>query len=338
MGDPCGAGWKILQKLLGNQSKFFNPGQSKKLSELVIIGDLFESEEKIIKKLFHIISFEINPSDNHDKLIELILNEKSDKPLFIALTREKSSTLSPSLHLAERSYFYFITAMQLWKNLSNSSLVTLPVSKELIIKSGHQFSGHTEEIERLWNKKGFMCMYHPELSIIPLTNHVPLRKVPDLITRLDKASLLQSLLFFQGLFKPKRKTGLTGLNPHAGEDGTIGTEESYLKSTIMYMKKEKLAIEGPLSADAAFLPGNRKNFNLIIACYHDQALIPFKALYGAEGLNITLNMPKLRVSPDHGPAYDCVAQNKCDTESVFRSILFAMEWGEKWIKQYSFLL
>jgi len=199
------------------------------------------------------------------------------------------------------------------------------------------FVGHTEEIYRYFNKEGMMCMYHPQLSIIPLTNHIPLKEVPGAIENLDTETLYQSMRFFNLLFHPDKGSAWCGLNPHAGEGGKIGVEEGKIREYIEIGKNYHLDIEGPLSADGLFSVQSRNRYSLIIANYHDQALIPFKAIFGAEGLNITLNMPILRVSPDHGPAYSITGTQEADISSVYNSLLFADQWGKKWIKQYSCL-
>ena len=238
------------------------------------------------------------------------------------------------MKLAARSLDYFEKAMALVKSLSNASLVTLPVSKEWILKSKDTFFGHTEELEKFFQVKTSMCMYHPELSIVPMTNHIPLKKVPSAIEKYNSESLYQSLCFFRDLFRPARPFAMTGLNPHAGEGGRVGREEASLVKIVQIFRKKGINISGPASADGIFMPSNRKKYSLVVATYHDQALIPFKALFGTSGLNITLNLPVLRVSPDHGPAYEIAGKNGADIQSVIQSLTFAMRYGEKWIKQY----
>lgn len=236
-----------------------------------------------------------------------------------------------------RSYDYFLKAVSLVQNLKNASLITLPVSKENIIRSGHEFYGHTEELERLFEKKTIMCMYHPELSIIPLTNHIPLKNVPAALQKTDGDALGRAVMFLHKLTGFDKKIAMTGLNPHAGEHGKIGDEEGFLTRLIEGLQKFGLRIDGPVPADGLFMPANRRRYSLIIATYHDQALIPFKALYGTSGLNITLNLPVLRVSPAHGTAYEIAGKSEADIQSVYNSLIFAMQTGEKWIKQYSYL-
>ncbi len=242
----------------------------------------------------------------------------------------------PTVKLAQRSFESFQKAAAVWKALGNATLITLPVSKELISQTTPGFHGHTEVIARLYKREGVMCMYHPLLSVIPLTQHIPFKKVPRAISRLDVESLGDALLFFTRLLKPRRPFAMTGLNPHAGENGKIGDEESLLKEYIRRLRSRKIDMSGPYPADGLFIEANRRKYSLIAACSHDQALIPFKALFGAQGINITLNLPALRVSPDHGPAYEFAGKNGADSESVFNSLVFALDYGEKWIEQFCY--
>ncbi|MES0488677.1 MAG: 4-hydroxythreonine-4-phosphate dehydrogenase PdxA [Leptospirales bacterium] len=264
-----------------------------------------------------------------------LFNTPTEKPLFLYLNKEKLyNPGQPDTYFGGRSFKYIEAAAKLWKKLPSAGLITLPVSKEWIIRSGIAFSGHTEYLSSLYRVNVVMCMYHPELSVIPLTNHIPIKQVPDQILSMRHEPIEEALAFFINLFAPQKKIAFTGLNPHAGEGGKIGNEEEYLTKLFENIHTIN-PMDGPLPADGLFSPTNRKLYSLVIACYHDQALIPFKALYGPLGINITLNLPKLRVSPDHGPAYDCAGKNIAAMESVIESLRFAIEKGTQWILQYS---
>lgn len=320
------------------KKKLFSASQQDKLKQIIVVGDLYESQERQVGRLFDILPF---PGVQKG---EALLNshqeakkkgKKPSKPLFLTLQRGQEFTPgSPNKHAAKRSFESFVTAAALWKALPKASLITLPVSKELIMESTPRFDGHTGFISRLYGQSGVMCMYHPELSVIPLTQHIPIKAVPTALKKVDMEALKRALLFFQSLMKPKKPFAFTGLNPHAGENGKIGDEEEVIKKYIAQLQKAGINIEGPFPADGVFIAKNRKRYSLIVATYHDQALIPFKALFGAEGVNITLNLPALRVSPDHGPAYEFAGKSGADWESVYNSLLFALANGEKWINQY----
>jgi len=317
------------------KKKHFNENQLRLLPNLVVIGDEFSNDEGFLHDLFEVHPF---PGSNEQQrlFIDEVLSKPRSLPVFLYLEKGKTYRAGmPEAWLAGRSYEYFLRAVDLVQALQNASLITLPVSKENILRSGVDFYGHTEELERLFGVKTIMCMYHPELSIIPLTNHIALKDVPDAVQKTDANSLAGAILFLQALTGFTKKNAMTGLNPHAGEHGKIGNEEEFLTALIGKMQKAGVEIEGPLPADGLFMPANRSRCSVIIAAYHDQALIPFKALFGTSGLNITLNLPILRVSPAHGTAYEIAGKSEADIQSVYNSLVFAMQTGEKWIKQYS---
>ena len=340
LGDPAGVGWQILKKILCSPQKYFNLKDQKRISSLIVVGDIIKDEEKIIHKIFHVVQADQNGSltalkEAVKKNKNPNVSSRSNKPLFLALRRIKTYFGRPTLNTARRSYRYITEAISLWHEIPDSSLLTLPVSKEQIIRSGRRFVGHTEELGQHYAKDAFMCMYHPTLSVIPLTGHIPLKKVPSRVKKLEFGALANAIDFFLSFFQPKSPVAMLALNPHAGEGGKIGKEEFFLKKKLNELKRSKIRIEGLFPADGFFNPMIRKRFSLAIACYHDQGLIAFKALFGLEGINITLNLPKLRVSPDHGPAFSLANSNNVDIRSVQNSLLFCFKWGKQWIKHFS---
>jgi 4-hydroxythreonine-4-phosphate dehydrogenase len=329
-GDAAGVAWPLLLNLLEKKTGLL-PEERKKLSDVIVVGEIFANQEKKISQIFEIIKSENRETD-------FSLPQKRKKPLFIATgSGMKYEPGVPSAPLALKAHLSFQKALKLWQKLPSASLVTLPVSKEYIMKAGINFTGHTEVLAASSDKKVFMCMYHPRLSVIPLTNHIPLAQVSRRILETDFTALSEALHFYRNLFKSKKKTALAGLNPHAGENGKIGNEESFLKQKLEELSKKGLEIEGPFGADGLFSPKVRNAYDLIITNYHDQGLIPFKALYGLAGLNITLNLPKLRVSPDHGTAYTAAAKGEGDVTGILTALKFAIKWGKKWTEQYSTL-
>jgi len=209
------------------------------------------------------------------------------------------------------SYQSLLHAIQLQKENPSSQLITLPLSKEWVIKSGaSHFRGHTETLSYEYNTPTFMMMTGKNLKVIPLTTHVPLKEVSDELARVQVDELIQALRKTKLLKNPK--IGLLGLNPHAGEGGKIGREENEILTPLMdSFKKAKFQIFGPLPADSAFLKG-AKNYDLYLSCYHDQGLIPFKMIEGKVGVNVTLGLDFIRVSPDHGTAFDIAGKGKAD--------------------------
>ncbi|EMY78809.1 4-hydroxythreonine-4-phosphate dehydrogenase PdxA [Leptospira weilii serovar Ranarum str. ICFT] len=195
-------------------------------------------------------------------------------------------------------------------------LITLPLSKEWVIASGAaNFRGHTEFLAEAYRTKTFMLMSGKDLQVLPLTTHVPLVKVPEFLKEIDLKSLADSIFSCEKI-DLKKPIAFLGLNPHAGEGGRVGREEAeILEPMIRFLRKKGLKVEGPLSADSMFGESARKKFGLHLACYHDQCLIPFKMWEGKKGVNLTLGLPFIRVSPDHGTAFDIAGKGLADSTS-----------------------
>ncbi len=334
-GDLAGIGWKILKKIILRPNAHLNREQQTKLSSLVVVGDLLQPKKTIINSCF--TQIQISEKESAKQILKK-LPISQVKPIFLNLGLINVKLGEPSKESATRSFLYLKKAIQLLKEAPNSSLLTLPVSKEWIMKSKINFVGHTEELQKAFKRKTWMCMYHPNMAVLLLTNHIPIKKVSSQIKRIICKDLVSTLLFFKIFFKLLKPMALLGLNPHAGEGGKIGNEEKFMQKILDQINNKGIFLEGIFSADSFFTPYFRKNYSLVIACYHDQGLIPFKALYGLDGINITLNLPKLRVSPDHGPAYSLAKQGNADINSVLKSLIFCFERGESWIKHFSYPL
>lgn len=327
-GDAAGAGWYALKELVANSTQSLAAlKNSNALRRLVVVGDLFENDRSFVEKHFHVAPYSAKASE-----LDLLLAEKKiRKPIFLAV--QKGKAIEPgkgNALVALRSWHAFQKAMKLFLAHPQSSLVTLPVSKELIMKAGVDFTGHTEELARAFGCKVFMCMYHKKFSVIPLTNHIPLAVVPRKLYEVSIADLARALRQFAAIFRPKRKIAWCGFNPHCGENGKIGNEEEFIRKAIAALANEQISVEGPISADAVFTPKLLGEFSLVIANYHDQGLIPFKALAGMAGVNTTLGLPRLRVSPDHGTAFSHTATKQVDTTGVLASLQFALKYGSAW--------
>lgn len=328
-GDAAGAGWHAFKQIIASYSRYFakNNADSYPIRRLVAVGDIFENDAALIAKQFHIADY----SPSAAKLDELLADKKIKKPLFLRLASAKA--IEPgkgNALIALRSYHAFQKAMKLFQEHPQSALVTLPVSKELIMKAGVDFTGHTEELAAAFRKKVFMCMYHRRFSVIPLTNHIALGNVPRKLYEVSVDELAQAVQQFTAIFKPKGGTAWCGVNPHCGENGKIGTEEEFIRRGIESLSRKGIAVAGPVSADAVFTKHVLKNYSLVLANYHDQGLIPFKALAGMAGVNTTLGLPRLRVSPDHGTAFSQTAANEVDVTGVLASLRFAMERSQSW--------
>lgn len=205
------------------------------------------------------------------------------------------------------------------------ALVTAPIHKKAMNMAGFQYTGHTEYLTNAFDKKeSLMFMINDDLRIGLVTNHLPLHEVaaaitPEKIT--EKLNLMRETLRIDfGIERPR--IAILGLNPHAGDDGVIGKEESkIITPTILAAKQKGIIALGPYAADGFFGSGTFKQFDAVLAMYHDQGLIPFKTLSFGNGVNYTAGLPIIRTSPDHGTAYDIAGKNEAD-ESSFRQALF----------------
>jgi 4-hydroxythreonine-4-phosphate dehydrogenase len=204
-------------------------------------------------------------------------------------------------------------------------LVTAPINKKNIQSEEFNFPGHTEYLEKELGGKALMLMISENLKVGVVTGHVPLKEV---VTKITPEAIREKLDILIHTLKndfiiEKPKIAVLGLNPHAGDNGTIGDEEIKIISPVLEEFHPKKAIVlGPYSADGFFGSGNYKNFDAVLAMYHDQGLIPFKSLSFGQGVNFTAGLPFVRTSPDHGTAYDIAGKGVAD-ESSFRAAIFA---------------
>ena len=223
------------------------------------------------------------------------------------------------------SYDSFVEAVNLAKNKTVDGIVTMPINKESWSLAGIDFKGHTDALRNLFDEDVIMLMGNEKLFVALFTEHIPLGQVTS------KMSFYNLLKFFLNLHKSmpnEEKFGVLGVNPHAGDNGVLGNEERVIQSAINeandILKKEFFV--GPLVPDVAFTPKALKNINRIIAIYHDQGLAPLKALYFDESVNISLNLPIVRVSVDHGTAFDIAYQNKAEKTSYLEAVKIASNY------------
>ena len=203
-------------------------------------------------------------------------------------------------------------------------LITGPVNKHALQLVNFPAPGHTEYLERELGGEALMIMVSDTMRIGLVTGHIPISEIPNQFTSEKLTSALDrfigSLNQDFGIEKPK--VAVLGLNPHASDDGLIGDdEERIIRPAIIEAKKKGHLVFGPYSADGFFGSGTYTKFDGILAMYHDQGLIPFKALSFGQGVNFTAGLPFVRTSPDHGTAYDLAGKNEAD-ESSFRKALF----------------
>ena len=210
------------------------------------------------------------------------------------------------------------------------ALVTLPVNKKILSSKNKKFTGHTEYISKLCGTKNkeVMLLVNNNLKVALATTHIALKDVPKSITKRKLEQIIRTLDHdLKNIFQLKNpRIIITGLNPHAGEDGEFGSEEKkIIIPVIKKLIKVGLNLIGPISADTAFTKKNIKNTDSFLAMYHDQGLAPFKALTFNNGVNTTLGLPIIRTSVDHGTALDLVGTKKINESSFFESISLAIQ-------------
>ena len=222
-----------------------------------------------------------------------------------------------------------LKCVNIQKTSTASAIVTNPIHKKTMYESGFNYSGHTEFLASLSVKKKqpVMMLVGENLKTIPLTIHIPLKKVSKSISKeliIDTISITKEhLISYFGISKPR--IIITGLNPHAGEDGDIGTEEKeiIIPAIEKALNDKTYNLSGPVSADTAFSYQKRKEYDVAICMYHDQALIPIKTLDFFNGVNVTLGLDFIRTSPDHGTGFDIAGKNKANPQSLISAINLA---------------
>jgi len=217
----------------------------------------------------------------------------------------------------------FNVAINLLKKNKICGLVNCPVSKEHLLKV--KYKGITDFLADKFGSKGneVMLIFNKKLSVSPITTHIPLRRVSNELNSskiIKKIKVIDS--FYKKIMKKKPIIGILGLNPHNYSAHKINEEKRVVLPVIKILKKKSLKIVGPLSPDSSFAMRKKYNLNVIIGMYHDQVLTTFKSLFGYDAVNITLGLPFLRTSPDHGIASDMVGKKIANPKSLIEAIKF----------------
>jgi 4-hydroxythreonine-4-phosphate dehydrogenase len=214
-----------------------------------------------------------------------------------------------------------------------AAVVTAPIHKAVLAGAGFAYPGHTEFLAALTGGgTAVMMLASEKLRVVPLVIHVPLARVPGLITPEKIIAtgeiILAALTRDFGIAKPR--LAVAGLNPHAGEDGVLGgEEEAIIAPAIAALQAKGFRVTGPHSADTLFHDEARKNYDAVLTMYHDQGLIPIKTLSFWDGVNVTLGLPIVRTSPDHGTAFDIAGTGKADSRSMIAAIEMAAQIADR---------
>lgn len=221
---------------------------------------------------------------------------------------------------------YIDTAIDLWRGNIIDAIVTGPVHKGFIEKSGTPFTGHTEYMAgAIHEEKPYMMMYSRDYRVLLATTHIPLREV---YRHVDVKRLVEVITIgyesIRSIDGGDVVLAVTGFDPHCGDDGAIGDFDGKITAeAVRECRSRGIPVEGPFSADTLFIPENWKKYNLVIVHYHDQGLIPFKLLAFDSGVNVTLGLSLVRTSVDHGTAFDIAGKDKAQFSSMIEAIKIA---------------
>ncbi len=223
------------------------------------------------------------------------------------------------------SYRSFLHAINLVKENKVDAITTLSIHKKAWEEAGIKYKGHTDMLRDIFKCDTIMMLGCSKMYVALFTEHIPLREV---IPTIEEKKLTSFLLDFYASTKAS-KVAVLGVNPHAGDGGVLGNEEAIIEKAITNANDalQNKIFEGPLVPDVAFTPHMRKNYTYFVAMYHDQGLAPLKALYFDESINVSLNLPIIRTSVDHGTAFDIAYKNKASIQSYINAIKTAIEFS-----------
>ena len=307
-GEPNSIFFEILFKVL----------KTKKIkSPLILIASY-----KILSLQMKKLNFKINIKLlDFKKINDYKLNNSSINLINVNYNQKKAFE-----KISDKSNNYirkcFEIAIFLIKTNFSNRLINGPISKKNFLKN--KFLGITEFFAQKFKKKKIaMLIYNKNLSVCPITTHLPLKKVSKAI---NKKLISEKVLLIDNFYKIfigyKPKIALTGLNPHCESISNFNEDEKIIKPAIKSLVKRKFKVSGPYPADTIFLKKNRKKFDVILGMYHDQVLSPIKTLFEYDAINITLGLPFVRISPDHGPNEKMVGKNVSSPLSLYKAISF----------------
>ncbi len=280
---------------------------------LICSKQILESQMKFFNYKFNIKVLEMDKIETYNldnNSVNIINVDYKQKKTFEKISVKSKSYIEES----------FSIAIKLIKSNFTKKFINGPISKKYFLNN--KFLGITEYITSKFKiPSSVMLIYNKQLSVSPITTHLSIKNVPKKITKnLIIKNIKLVNIFFKKELNIKPKIAITGLNPHC--EGKTNEEETLIKPAISYLRKKKIKIFGPFSADTLFLKENRKKYDVIIGMYHDQVLTPLKTLFEYDAINITIGLPFIRISPDHGPNENMLGQNKSSPFSLIQALKF----------------
>jgi 4-hydroxythreonine-4-phosphate dehydrogenase len=320
MGDPAGIGPEICAKAL-------TTSEIQMIANCLVVGDRKAMRSGL--KVAEIQNIEINPIKkvSEAKFIRGTIDVLDLKN--VDISRLKIGQVSKAAGKAAVEYLE--KAIQLAKDGKIDAITTAPINKEAIQKAGYKYQGHTEILATRTKTKNYAMMFISDtLWIMLVTTHLPLKEVSK---HIDKKKVLRTIkLAHETLFQLREKKpriGVAGLNPHAGEAGIFGDEEiKIIKPAVDEARKLGINVKGPISPDAVFYLANIGMFDIVVAMYHDQGLIPLKLLSFNRSVNVTVGLPIIRTSVDHGTGFDIAGKGWAKPQSLIEAIKVAAHFAK----------
>jgi len=315
MGDPAGIGPEIILKALADPDVYA-------LCRPVVLGDretlMSNLAEESVGVRLEIVS---TPTDARGQCGVIDLMALSN------LERGSVQPGKPTLHGGKAMVDYILEAVELARRGEIEAMVTCPISKTLMNQAGYTYEGHTQLIaEKTGSKDYVMMLAGSRLRVALVTIHCGLKEVVHLLDaqKVYRTIHVTAMALRQDLGIEAPRLAVAALNPHAGEDGLFGSEEeNMILPAVSRAREEGVDIQGPLPGDTVFWKAAKGQFDAVVAMYHDQGLIPLKLLHFSDAVNITLGLPIVRTSVDHGTAYDIAGTGKADPSSLKAAIKMA---------------
>jgi len=315
MGDPAGIGPEIILKALADKSIY-------SLCRPVIFGDPEILSSTILTSCKD-ISLNIISSPMEVKSIP-------GKIDLLAISRLKRGAIlpgKPTVEGGKAMVEYISRAVEMIQEGQLEAMVTCPISKILMHQAGYRYEGHTQLISHLTNTDEYGMMLSGErLRVVLVTIHCPLKEVPSIldVEMVYRTITITAKALREDFGFEKPSIAVAGLNPHSGESGLFGSEEEdNIRPAVIRAQNDGCQVVGPLPSDTLFHKAASGQFEAVVAMYHDQGLIPLKLLHFSDAVNITLGLPIIRTSVDHGTAYDIAGTGQADASSLKAAIKMA---------------
>ena len=321
MGDPVGIGAEVIAKALGEESVW-------QICRPLVLGDA-----GIMRKALGLVD---SPLSLHAvRAVESIsIEEKSVCLMEVsALGADRFAYGKPNRDTGKAMVSYIREAVHLALEEKIAAVVTCPINKGAMALAGCAYPGHTELLAEMTKTAEYAMMLAGEkLKVVLVTIHIPLKDVPDRLTsaKILSAIRLSNTSLKQFFGKRKPTLAVAALNPHAGESGLFGKEEQeIIEPAVCEAREQGIDVSGPFSADSLFFYASQGAFDTVICMYHDQGLIPLKLLHFEDAVNVTLGLPIIRTSVDHGTAYDIAGVGKANPKSLINAIKLAAQMAQR---------